>query len=71
MKIYALVFKADDGFEEECSQDNTQVKLKLTMANLAYRFIHNYHEIPCSDFSGEVDENALSEPVGGINLVHT
>lgn len=61
MKIYALVFKADDGFEEECSQDNTQVKLKLTMANLAYRFIHNYHEVPCSDFSGEVDENALSE----------
>ncbi len=60
MGIYALVFKADDGFEEECSQDNTQVKLKLTMADLAYRFIQNYHEVPCSDPTGEVDENALS-----------
>lgn len=60
MEIYALVFKADDGFEEECSQDNTQVKLKLTMADLAYRFIQNYHEVPCSDPTGEVDEKALS-----------
>ena len=30
------------------------------MADLAYRFIQNYHEVPCSDPTGEVDENALS-----------
>lgn len=61
MEIYALIFKVDDGFEEEYLQDNTQTELKRTMAHLAYRFIHNYHEVPCSDPTGKVDENALSE----------
>lgn len=61
MEIYALVFKAEDGIEEECSKDNTQIESKLAMAQLTYRFIRNYHEVPCSAPTGEVKENALSE----------
>ncbi len=61
MEIYALVFKAEDGVEEEYPKDNTQIESKLAMAQLAYRFIHNYHEVPCSSPTGEVNENALSE----------
>ena len=59
LEIYALVFKADDGFEEKCPQDNNQTEIKMTMAQLAYSFIHNYNEVPCSDSAGNVDENAL------------
>ena len=61
MEIYALVFKAEDGVEEKCPKDNTQIKSKLAMAQLAYRFIFNYHEVPCSAPTREVNENALSE----------
>lgn len=56
MEIYSLVFRADKGHEEESVEESQKV-----MAHLAFNFIFNYHEVPCSNSSGEIDENALSE----------
>jgi hypothetical protein len=60
MELFSLAYPADEGHEKEEPKDNAEKDFRTAIAQLAFSFIYNYHEVPCSDISGKVDEEALS-----------
>lgn len=61
MELYTLAFKADEGYEEERPKNNSEKEFRTTIAQIAFNFIYEYHEVPCSDASGNVNEKTLSD----------
>ena len=60
MELFSLAYPADEGHEEEGPKDNAEKDFRAGIAQLAFNFIFHYHEVPCSDLSGKVDEETLS-----------
>ena len=60
MELLSLISGVDEGFVEEQPKDKGEKEFRTAIAHLAFNFIFNYHEVPCSDISGKVDEEGLS-----------
>jgi len=61
MDLLSLAYKADEGYEEESPKNDSEKELRITLARLAFNFIYYYHEVPCSDSTGMVNESSLME----------
>lgn len=57
MELVKLAYLPDEGFEDEILQEEKE--LRRTLASYAYNFFFHYHQLPCIDNEGNLDEKAL------------
>lgn len=57
MEIVCAIYKADHDSEAPISEDDKS--FQQFKANIAYKFWSKYHEVPCTNIDGEVNETLL------------